>query len=127
LARADQEADQLITQEVFDQFPNGLQHDHQQFQGYDNNFAQQFNQQQFPSPPHPPTPPNQIAGQAQQSSQQHQIQQAQQRVQLQAAQSVNLQDATKEEADDRARQGSNSDDDDLTPAQSRRKAQNRAA
>jgi AP-1-like transcription factor len=60
------------------------------------------------------------------------VQQVQtQQAQLQAAQPISLQDGlplTKEETDDHAnRQGSNSDDEDLTPAQSRRKAQNRAA
>lgn len=119
----------IITQEVYDhQFANGgipahegLPHD--QFSGFDG-YAQPFNHQQPPFPG-PPTPPNQhpvpaaarVLGQPQPG--------------LSAASSADiLPPLTKQELEDQAqsrRQGSNSDEDELTPAQSRRKAQNRAA
>ncbi|KAK4154893.1 hypothetical protein C8A00DRAFT_32339 [Chaetomidium leptoderma] len=102
--------------EIFDQYPNGIQPD--QFQNYDG-YVQFNTGQAFPGPPTPPG--------------QHPVHAA-------AATPVNgavhqpgptpdLLSISKIEADDQAnrRQGSNSEDEDLTPAQSRRKAQNRAA
>ncbi|KAK3311419.1 uncharacterized protein B0T15DRAFT_74802 [Chaetomium strumarium] len=97
--------------EIYDQFPNGIPHE--QFQNYDN-YAQFNASQPFPGPPTPPgqrpVPP--VNG-------------------LVHGPTADLLPAHKTEPDDQAlnrRQGSNSaEEDDLTPAQSRRKAQNRAA
>ncbi|KAK5654418.1 hypothetical protein OQA88_7328 [Cercophora sp. LCS_1] len=101
--------------EVYEQFPNGMPHE--PFQNFDNYV--QFNAQQaFPGPP---TPPGQhpaavpavqpINGAARQPHP--------------AADAVAV---TKAESEEQSRrQGSNSEEDELTPAQSRRKAQNRAA
>ncbi|KAM7205627.1 fluconazole resistance protein 3 [Rhypophila sp. PSN 637] len=100
---------------VYDQFPNGIPHD--QFPGFDN-YAAQFNSQQ--SFPGPPTPPNQHPAPVQPSNGTARPTQSQ----------ADVLAMTKMEAEDQAqarRQGSNSDEDELTPAQSRRKAQNRAA
>ncbi len=108
----------IITQEVFDQFPNGLSPE--QFQNFDN-YVQQFNPSQaFPGPPTPPgqqLPVHPAAAPAPVPGLVHQP----------SAQSEML-PVTKVEVDEQTRrQGSNSEEDDLTPAQSKRKAQNRAA
>ncbi|KAK3900861.1 hypothetical protein C8A05DRAFT_35481 [Staphylotrichum tortipilum] len=104
--------------EVFDQFPSGLSPE--QFQNFDNYVQQQYNPgQAFPGPPTPPgqqlpvhaTAPAPVPGLVHQPS----------------APSEML-PVTKIETDEQTRrQGSNSEEDDLTPAQSKRKAQNRAA
>ncbi|KAH6630215.1 hypothetical protein B0J18DRAFT_93300 [Chaetomium sp. MPI-SDFR-AT-0129] len=97
--------------EIFERYPNGIPPE--QYQNYDGYVR--FNAgQAFPGPP---TPPGQLgaagvpgSGTAQQSGPTSEI--------------------TKNDSDDldaSRRQGSNSEEDDLTPAQSRRKAQNRAA
>lgn len=120
-ATDDHEAYTIITQEGYDQFPSGLPQDQfPAFEGY-----AQYNQQ--PVFPGPPTPPNQHGRLHNQP---------------QPAQGMNgaagkphaavdgLAISKAEPSEDLAqsrRQGSHSDDDDLTPAQSRRKAQNRAA
>ncbi|KAJ4420849.1 AP-1-like transcription factor [Neurospora sp. IMI 360204] len=106
-------------QELFDQFPNGLSHD--QFQNFEA-FAQ-FNTQPstFAGPPTPPT--QQLPPTAQPINGAIHLQHSADLLQ-------SLNNAKGELADEaRARrQGSNSDEDEnLTPAQSRRKAQNRAA
>lgn len=100
---------------VYDQFPNGIPHE--QFSGFDNYAAQYNSQTTFPGPP---TPPNQHPPTVQPingGAHPPQI-------------SADVLALTKMEAEDQAqarRQGSNSEEDELTPAQSRRKAQNRAA
>jgi hypothetical protein len=103
-------------QEAFEGLPND------QFQNFDT-YATQFNIHQQPNAfPGPPTPPNQ-SQHAQQSQGLNggQLQQAD----IQAFGKVEL---SPEEVQAQSRRGgSNSDDDELTPAQSRRKAQNRAA
>lgn len=113
----------LLTQELFDQFPNGLPHD--QFQNFEA-FAQ-FNPQPtaFAGPPTPPT--QQLPPTAQPINGALHLQHQQQPT-ADLLQSLNNgQGETADEARAR-RQGSNSDEDEnLTPAQSRRKAQNRAA
>ncbi|KAK4102706.1 hypothetical protein N658DRAFT_514861 [Parathielavia hyrcaniae] len=104
--------------ELFDQYPNGIPEQfHPNFDTYNVQFPPG---QPFPGPPTPPgqqlpvhaavAPLNGVAHQPGPTSD-----------------TVSL---SKVEADDLAqsrRQGSNSEDEDLTPAQSRRKAQNRAA
>lgn len=92
-----------------------------QFHSFDQYAAAQFNTQSaFPGPP---TPPNQHP--AVQPHPHHDINAP---VKLAQADGLELPiPGTKTEPNDQ-RQGSNSgDDEDLTPAQSRRKAQNRAA
>ncbi|KAK3489186.1 uncharacterized protein B0T23DRAFT_195311 [Neurospora hispaniola] len=110
-------------QEIFDQFPNGLPHD--QFQNFEA-FAQ-FNNQSttFAGPPTPPT--QQLLPTTQPTNGTIHLQHQQQSA---ADLLRSLNNAKGDPADEaRARrQGSNSDEDEnLTPAQSRRKAQNRAA
>ena len=123
------EAYTIITQEVYDQFPNGIPHE--QFQNFDG-FVQ-FNPA-APSFPGPPTPPNSIPaahapsgvqsgpgpvnvnGNGGGGPQPHSVADI---IPL-TNKSIDLDEQTR-------RQASNSEDDDLTPAQSRRKAQNRAA
>jgi AP-1-like factor len=97
--------------EVYEQFPNGLPHE--PFQNFDNYV--QFNPQQtFPGPPTPPG--------------QHPVVQAVNGSAHPAIPAADVLAVTKAESDEQSRrQGSNSDEDELTPAQSRRKAQNRAA
>ncbi|KAJ4298492.1 AP-1-like transcription factor [Collariella sp. IMI 366227] len=103
--------------EIYDQFPGGISHD--QYQNFDNaNGYLQFNPAQaFPNPPTPPVshpvqgsvPP--VNGFVQQSGP-----------------TPDVLAVSKVEAEEQSRrQGSNSEEDDLTPAQSKRKAQNRAA
>ncbi|KAI1658722.1 hypothetical protein F4813DRAFT_388488 [Daldinia decipiens] len=107
--------------DVYDGFQNS-----EQFQQNFEPYAQ-FNQQPqaFPGPPGPPTPPTHpIHGQSSQSSQNQS--------QVNSASSVKSNPAdilpvAKPDPDANRQTASNSDDDDLTPAQSRRKAQNRAA
>lgn len=108
------EAYTIITQEVYEQYPNGIPHD--QFPGFEN-YAQFTPQQAFPGPP---TPPNQHPGAVQPIINGPRSTQS----------SADVLAIAKMEAEDQAqarRQGSNSEEDELTPAQSRRKAQNRAA
>ncbi len=104
----------IITQEVFSEFPND-----QHFQNFDN-------YSQFSHPPaftSPPTPPNQQpvarSGQAPALSAvpngSH------------AADVLPLAVKAEPSLEPTVRVTSNSEEDDLTPAQSRRKAQNRAA
>ncbi|KAK3331058.1 hypothetical protein B0H66DRAFT_86864 [Apodospora peruviana] len=102
--------------EVYEQFPNGIPHD--QFPGFEG-YAQFNPQQAFP--PGPPTPPGQHPAAAVQPIN---------GVARPPQPSPEALALTKMEAEDQAqsrRQGSNSEEDELTPAQSRRKAQNRAA
>ncbi|KAK1710459.1 bZIP transcription factor [Colletotrichum lupini] len=99
--------------DVYAEYPNDQQH----FNNFDNYAAaQQFNPQHtsFPGPPGPPTPPN------------HGLP-VQQPVQQQRTQHNGM--SAPPPLDDHSRRGqSNSDDEEnMTPAQSRRKAQNRAA
>jgi hypothetical protein len=108
----------IITQEVYDQFPNGIPHD--QFQNYDSYV--QFNAAQtFPGPP---TPPGQHLVHAAVHSRNGVVHQP-----AAAVSTADLLAISKAEVEElnRRQGGSNSEDDDLTPAQSRRKAQNRAA
>ncbi|KAK4242032.1 hypothetical protein C8A03DRAFT_40601 [Achaetomium macrosporum] len=103
--------------EIFDQFPNSIPHE--QFQNYDN-YAQFNASQPFPGPP---TPPGQRPVHAAAVPPVNGL--------VHAGSTTELLPAHKTEPDDQAlnrRQGSNSaEEDELTPAQSRRKAQNRAA
>lgn len=111
------------SQEAFENFPND-----QQYQAFDNGFSQHFNQPGFPGPPTPPNQTNQ-AGQPVLNGGSQAVKQlpldgmvvgkAEPGVDGDAQQKLLAQQA-------RSR-ASNSDDEDLTPAQSRRKAQNRAA
>jgi len=109
-------------QEVFDQFPNGgIVPD--QFQNFDS-YAPFGAQPAFTGPP---TPPNQhpVAGVQPGINGSAHAQQARSSV---GADLSGLAGISKAESDEQARrQGSNSEEDELTPAQSRRKAQNRAA
>ncbi|KAI0476096.1 hypothetical protein GGR56DRAFT_674599 [Xylariaceae sp. FL0804] len=105
--------------EVYDGFPNGEQFNTQNFDQY-----AQFNQppQAFPGPPGPPTPPaHPMRGQN--SAQVAGMNGAQQSKNLQA----DILPMAKPDPDGSRQTGSQSDEDELTPAQSRRKAQNRAA
>lgn len=113
-----------ITQNTFDHCPGD-----QQYQGFDP-YAAQFNPPSaFPGVPGPPTPPNQHPTV-------HNPQLHPQRLNgagglaFGPTQADGLPTTKSEPSGDteaNARQGSNSDDDDTTPAQTRRKAQNRAA
>jgi hypothetical protein len=103
------------TQEIYEPFQN---HDH-----FPQNFEQfgPFNSQNqtFSGPPGPPTPPNlSLHGQNHTGiNGAHQAKNGQ----------ADILPFTKPDPDMNRQTGSNSDEDDLTPAQSRRKAQNRAA
>ncbi|KAK3695485.1 hypothetical protein B0T22DRAFT_438474 [Podospora appendiculata] len=116
----------IITQDVYEQYPgNGIAH-HEQFPGFDT-YAQQFAAQPA-FPPGPPTPPNQHGVAQPLNGAAHQSHAGAAAAAVAAA--ADLLAMTKAEAEDLAqsrRQGSNSEEDELTPAQSRRKAQNRAA
>ncbi|KXX82605.1 Fluconazole resistance protein 3 [Madurella mycetomatis] len=105
--------------EVYEQFPNGIPHD--QFQNFDSYV--QFNAAQaFPGPP---TPPGQHSAHAAAAAVQ-----PGNGVVRQPGPTTEILPVSNPDLDDLAqsrRQGSNSEEDDLTPAQSRRKAQNRAA
>ncbi|KAK0669546.1 hypothetical protein QBC41DRAFT_223650 [Cercophora samala] len=106
--------------EVYEQYPNGIPHE--QFQNFDNYV--QFNPAQtFPGPP---TPPGQVPAAAPVQQQPGAINAA---VPQARPPTVEILPLSKIEFDEQSRrqQGSNSEEDDLTPAQSRRKAQNRAA
>lgn len=123
----DEKAYTIITQEGFDHFPND------QFQNFEQ-YAAHFNPQQtFPGPPGPPTPPNQhpaaLGGQQQQQQQAQTLNGGAAAANMKAIPADVLAMTKAEPNDDLrgGRQGSNSDEDELTPAQSRRKAQNRAA
>jgi hypothetical protein len=112
---AGQQAYTIITQEIFDQFPNGIPPEH--FPAFDNYVQFNPSQAAFPGPP---TPPGQLPVHAA-------VPPASGVVHQPGSTSDHLA-ISKIEADDQSRrQGSNSEEDDLTPAQSRRKAQNRAA
>ncbi|KAH8167883.1 hypothetical protein CIB48_g402 [Xylaria polymorpha] len=101
--------------EIFDSFPN-----HDQFPQNFDQYAQ-FNHpnQNFPGPPGPPTPPNlPLNGQSHGSiNGAHQAKSSQ----------ADILPLAKSDPDTNRQTGSNSEEDDLSPAQSRRKAQNRAA
>ncbi|KAK3941909.1 fluconazole resistance protein 3 [Diplogelasinospora grovesii] len=101
--------------EVYEQLPNGIPQE--QFQSFDN-YAPFNPQAAFPGPPTPPNQHPAVHGQPINGSAHH------------AHPGADVLIMTKSEAEDLAqnrRQGSNSEEDELTPAQSRRKAQNRAA
>ncbi|KAI1322639.1 hypothetical protein F5Y16DRAFT_415823 [Xylariaceae sp. FL0255] len=102
--------------EIYDAFQN---HDHFQHQNFEQ--FTQFNPQQqgFSGPPAPPTPPN-MPMHNQNGSALNDIHEPDNR----QADALHI---TKSDPDMNRQTGSNSDEDDLTPAQSRRKAQNRAA
>jgi hypothetical protein len=107
----------IITQELFDQYPNGLTPE--QFHPNFDNYVQFNAGQAFPGPP---TPPGQLPV--------HAAVAPVNGVVHQPGPTPDILPVSKVEAEDQAqsrRQGSNSEEDDLTPAQSRRKAQNRAA
>ncbi|KAK0723790.1 hypothetical protein B0T21DRAFT_293747 [Apiosordaria backusii] len=107
--------------EVYEQFPNGIPHE--QFQNYDN-FLQFNPAQTFPGPP---TPPGQVPVPAPVQQQPHPINGAVPQARPPTVEILpNLSKIDFDELS-RRQQGSNSEEDDLTPAQSRRKAQNRAA
>ena len=111
-----------LTQDAFDHYPSD------QFQNFDQ-YAAQFNPP--PAFPGPPTPPNQHPVAHNGQSHTHRGVNGAAAAVVKPAQADGLPLSTKPEpaADlDNGRQGSNSaEEDDLTPAQSRRKAQNRAA
>lgn len=112
-----------LTQDAFDHYPS------EQFQNFDQ-YAAQFNPP--PAFPGPPTPPNQHPVVHNGHSHSHRgVNGAAAAAGGKPSQADGLPLSTKPEpiADPEAgRQGSNSaEEDDLTPAQSRRKAQNRAA
>lgn len=102
--------------EIYESFPN-----HDQFpQNFDHQYPQ-FNHHNpnFPGPPGPPTPPNiSLHGQNHTGANgTHQAKNGQ----------ADILPLTKLDPDTSRQTGSNSEEDDLSPAQSRRKAQNRAA
>ncbi|KAI1456796.1 hypothetical protein F4805DRAFT_475586 [Annulohypoxylon moriforme] len=112
-----------------DEFNNHSPHD--VYDGFQNNeqFQQNFESyghfnhqpQAFPGPPGPPTPPTQsIHGQNGQN-------QSQLTGVSEKNSQVDILPMAKPDPDGSRQTASNSDEDDLTPAQSRRKAQNRAA
>lgn len=125
------EADRFVPQDVYDhQFANGgIPHDgipHEQYAAFDG-FSAPFGHQQnaFPGPPTPPNP-QLVPNTRSLSNPQITLAPAP----ASAPAPFDRFALSKREIEDQAqsrRQGSNSDDDDLTPAQSRRKAQNRAA
>ncbi|KAK4125056.1 hypothetical protein N657DRAFT_679842 [Parathielavia appendiculata] len=103
--------------ELFDQYPNGIPPE--QFHTNFDNYVQFNHGQAFPGPP---TPPGHLPV--------HSAVAPVNGVVHQPGPTPEMVPVSKVEADDLAqsrRQGSNSEEDDLTPAQSRRKAQNRAA
>ncbi|PKS10447.1 hypothetical protein jhhlp_002198 [Lomentospora prolificans] len=113
--------------EVFEHYPN----DQPQYQAtFDGSFPTQFNQNAFPGPP---TPPNQQQpAQALLNGVSAQVKpHGLDSLPVKQAESTSLEEQRKAQqayAQAQSRRGqSNSDEEDLTPAQSRRKAQNRAA
>ncbi|KAI1160222.1 hypothetical protein F5B18DRAFT_633714 [Nemania serpens] len=101
--------------EIYDSFPN-----HDQFpQNFDQYAQFNHNNQTFSGPPGPPTPPNlPLIGQNHAGMNgSHQAKNGQ----------ADILPLAKSDPDPNRNTGSNSDEDDLSPAQSRRKAQNRAA
>ncbi|KAI1379190.1 hypothetical protein F4677DRAFT_361355 [Hypoxylon crocopeplum] len=104
--------------DVYDGFQNS-EHFQQNFEQYS-----QFNHQTqaFPGPPGPPTPPTHPLH-SQNGQNQSQVNGASAAKSNQA----DILPLAKPDPDANRQTASNSDDDDLTPAQSRRKAQNRAA
>ncbi|KAK4247817.1 hypothetical protein C7999DRAFT_14187 [Corynascus novoguineensis] len=100
--------------EIFDQYPNGIPPE--QFQNFDGYVH--FNPgQPFPGPP---TPPGQLPVHGAVASVNGAVHQTGPTSEILPVSKVEAEDASR-------KQTSNSEDDDLTPAQSRRKAQNRAA
>jgi hypothetical protein len=145
---AGHEAYTIMTQEIFDQYPNVLPTD--QFQNFDNNYVHQYNTAQaFPGPP---TPPGQIPGQIPGSIGVHPVTAAATAAVAPAAvpavtsaihqpghasdllhvpkpdpeEQQSQQQLQQQQQQQSRRQGS-SEEEDPNPAQSRRKAQNRAA
>ncbi|KAL2260739.1 hypothetical protein VTK26DRAFT_5172 [Humicola hyalothermophila] len=115
---ASDEFNSTSSPEVYDQFPSGLPQD--RFQNYENYV--QFNPAQtFPGPP---TPPGQHP--VQHAAAVHPTNGAN-GVVHQAGPTAEILPAKVETEEANRRHASNSEEDDLTPAQSRRKAQNRAA
>ncbi|ORY67703.1 uncharacterized protein BCR38DRAFT_163232 [Pseudomassariella vexata] len=105
-------------------------YDHFQSNDHFQNFNQyaQFNhqtQQTIPGPPGPPTPPTHPSAHAQ--SQPPPAAAATAGVPVVKNNHADILPLTKADPDQGRNNASNSDDDDMTPAQSRRKAQNRAA
>ncbi|KAI1362446.1 hypothetical protein F5Y08DRAFT_341668 [Xylaria arbuscula] len=100
--------------EIYESFSN-----HDQFpQNLDQYSQFNHHNQTFPGPPGPPTPPNIALGQNQTgTSGSHHAKGNQ----------ADILPLTKPDPDPNRQTGSNSEEDDLSPAQSRRKAQNRAA
>jgi hypothetical protein len=112
---AGREAYTIITQEIFDQFPNVLPPD--QYQNFDSNYVPYNAAQAYPGPP---TPPGQLTGRATATPANGAAHQPRPTTEILPVSKLEVDDQNR-------RQGSNSEDDDLTPAQSKRKAQNRAA
>ncbi|KAI1176367.1 hypothetical protein F4777DRAFT_587954 [Nemania sp. FL0916] len=101
--------------EIYDSFQN-----HEQFpQNFDQYAQFNHHNQAYPGPPGPPTPPNlSLNGQNHSGiNGSHQAKNSQ----------ADILPLTKPDPDTSRHTGSNSEEDDLSPAQSRRKAQNRAA
>ncbi|KAI1193018.1 hypothetical protein F5X97DRAFT_315464 [Nemania serpens] len=101
--------------EIYDSFPN-----HDQFpQNFDQYAQFNHSSQTFSGPPGPPTPPNLplIAQNHTSMNSSHQAKNGQ----------ADILPLGKMDPDPNRNTGSNSEEDDLSPAQSRRKAQNRAA
>ncbi|KAL1883368.1 hypothetical protein VTK73DRAFT_8935 [Phialemonium thermophilum] len=103
--------------EVYDQFPNGLPAE--RFQPFDS-YARFNHANAFPGPPTPPNLQTAAQGPAQSTP-------ALGGVGLAGDIAAIPKSENHDELAQGRRQGSNSEEDDLTPAQSRRKAQNRAA
>lgn len=109
-------------QDVYDNFQNN-EHFPQNFEPY-----APFNHQPqaFPGPPGPPTPPTTHPMHGQNGHNQSQVNTDVSGV-VKGGNQADILPMTKADPDANRQTASNSDDDDLTPAQSRRKAQNRAA
>ena len=106
----------IITQESFEQFPSGLPTD--AYQNFDNTYGQFNGQPYFPGPPTPPGPGQQVAQSVNGAVVGHP-----------AFPTTDQSSLSKLEAEEQSlRQGSNSEEEgELTPAQIRRRNQNRAA
>lgn len=99
----------------------------EQFSHFDQYANTQFNTQQpAPFPPGPPTPPNHHPA-VNNNGQSHSGMNGVAAPAAKSSQPSGLAATKIEPIGDLDRQGSNSDEEELTPAQSRRKAQNRAA
>ncbi|KAK3336851.1 hypothetical protein B0T19DRAFT_437565 [Cercophora scortea] len=125
---ASDEFNNTSSPDVYEQYPgNGIAH-HEQFPSFDT-YAHQFAAQPA-FPPGPPTPPNHHGVAQPLNGAAHQSHAGTAATAAAVSAAADLLAMTKAEAEDLAqsrRQGSNSEEDELTPAQSRRKAQNRAA